>query len=104
MQAALMAQISKNEYKGTQAKNQTCLKHVQNSRPERAEQESDSMLTKIIIDLKAKIGNLHKAMVNHCISVEKPRRRTVIVRQTPLWNPLPNFLIPTMNPKSKHFQ
>jgi hypothetical protein len=33
LQAALTAHIRKSEYQGTQAKNQTCPKHVQNSRP-----------------------------------------------------------------------
>ena len=68
LQAALTAQIRKSKYKGTQAKHRTCPKHVQNSRPERAEQESDSRLTKLILDLKAEIGILRKAMVNHGIS------------------------------------
>jgi hypothetical protein len=55
LQAALTAQIRKSEYQGTQAKNRTGPKHVQNSRPERAEHESDSRLTRLILDLKAKI-------------------------------------------------
>ncbi len=53
LQAALTAQISKSEYQGTQAKNRNCPKHVQNSRPEREEHESDSRLTRLILDLKA---------------------------------------------------
>ena len=61
LQAALTAQISKSEYKGTQAKNLSCPKHVQNSRPERAKQESDSRLTRLILDLKAVIGILRKS-------------------------------------------
>ncbi len=69
MQAALTAQIRKSEYKGTRAKNRTGPKHVENSRPERAEQESDSRLSRLILDLKAEIGILLKAMVNHGISV-----------------------------------
>jgi hypothetical protein len=68
LQAALTAQICKSEYKGTQAKNQTGQKHVQNSRPKRAEQESDSRLTRLILDLKAEIGILRKAMVNHAVT------------------------------------
>ena len=63
LQAALTAQICKSEYQGTQAKNQTCPKHVQNSRPERAEHESDSRLTRLILDLKTVSGVLLKAMV-----------------------------------------
>ncbi len=51
LQAALTAQISKSEFKGTQAKNQSGPKHVQNSRPKRAEQESDLRLTRRILDL-----------------------------------------------------
>ncbi len=70
LQAALTAQICKSEYQGTQAKNHPCPKHVQNSRPERLEQESDSRLTRLILDMKAEIGILRKAMVNHGISVE----------------------------------
>jgi hypothetical protein len=41
LQAALTAQIRKSEYQGTQAKNLTSPKHVQNSRPESAEHESE---------------------------------------------------------------
>ncbi len=70
MQAALTAQIRKSEYKGAQAKNQSGPKHVQNPGPLRAEQESDSRLTKLILDFKAEIGILRKAMTNHGISVE----------------------------------
>ena len=63
LQAALTAQIRKSEYKEVQAKNRSGPKHVQNSRPERAEQESDSRLTRPILDLKAEIGILHNAML-----------------------------------------
>jgi hypothetical protein len=70
LQAALTAQISKSKYQGTQARNQTGPKHVQNSRPKRAEHESDSRLTSLILDLKAEIGVLRKAIENHGISVE----------------------------------
>jgi len=48
LQAALTAQVRKSEYQGTQAKNRTGPKHVQNSRPERAEHESDSRLTRLM--------------------------------------------------------
>ena len=70
LQAALTAQICKSGYKGIQVKNQFCPKHVQNLKPERAEQESDSRLNRLILDLKAEIGIFLKAMVNHCISLE----------------------------------
>ncbi len=70
LQAALTAQIRKNEYKGLQAKNGSGPKAIQNSRPECAEHESDSRLTKLILDLKAEIEILRKAMVNHGISVD----------------------------------
>ncbi len=54
---------------------------------QRAEQESDSRLNRLILDLKAKIGILQKAMVNHCISVEsapmseKQKERPAVVKQ-----------------------
>jgi len=53
LKAALTALIRKCKYQGTQAKNRTGQKHVQNSRPGRAEQESDSRLTRLVLDLKA---------------------------------------------------
>jgi hypothetical protein len=87
LQAALTAQIRKSEYKGTQAKNRTGPKHVQNSRPERAELVSDSRLTRHSLDLQAEIGVLRKAMVNHCISVEsaptsnKEKEQSAVVKQ-----------------------
>ncbi len=70
LHAALTAQIRTNEYKGLQAKNSSGQKPIQNSRPERAEHESDSRLARLILDLKADIVILRKAMVNHGISVE----------------------------------
>ena len=93
LQAAPTAQISKTrcENKGTQAKNQTCPKHVQNSRPERAEQESDLRLTRLILDLKAEIGILRKAMTNHSISLDsvptsnKQKEQPAVVKQNSEW-------------------
>jgi hypothetical protein len=55
LQTALTAQIHKSKYKGTQAKNSSGPKQVQNSRPKLVKQESDSRLTKLILDLKAEI-------------------------------------------------
>ncbi len=87
LQVALTAQIRKSEYQGTQAKNWTGPKHVQNSRPDRVEHESDSRLTRLILNLKAKIGVLRKAMVNHGISVEsaptsnKQEEQSAVVKQ-----------------------
>ncbi len=69
LQAALTAQIRKSEYKGNQAKKLSGPNHVKNSRPECAEQESDWRLTILILDLKAEIRILRKAMTNHCIKV-----------------------------------
>jgi hypothetical protein len=127
LQAALTSQISKSKYKGTQAKNQTCPKHVQNSRPNRAEQESNSRLTKLILDLLAEIRILLKAMVNHGISVEsaptsnKQKEQSAVVKQNgryagiakkknrnrqmnSLVEPLSKLIVQTKNPKSKHMQ
>jgi hypothetical protein len=87
LQAALMAQIGKSKFKGAQAKNQSCLNHVQNSRAYRAEQESDLRLTRLILDLKAEIGILRKAMVNNGISIEsaptsnKLKEQPAVVKQ-----------------------
>ncbi len=87
MQAAFTAQIRKSEYKGVQAKTLSCQEHVQNTRPERAEQESDSRLTRLILDLRAEIGILRKAMVNHCISLEsaptsnKQKEQSTVIKQ-----------------------
>jgi hypothetical protein len=55
LQAALTAQIRKGENKGSHAKKLSGKKPIQNSRPKRAEQESDSRLTRHILDLKAEI-------------------------------------------------
>jgi hypothetical protein len=57
LQAAHTAQIRKSEYRGVQAKNRSCPKPTQKSRPERTEQESDSRLTRLILDLKAEIAH-----------------------------------------------
>jgi hypothetical protein len=89
LQVALTAQIHKSEYKGIQAKNLSCQKPIQNSRPERVERESDSKLTRLILDLKAEIGILRKAMVNHSISLKsaptsntsKQREQSAVVKQ-----------------------
>ena len=70
LQAALKAQVRKDECKGMQGKDQVCLKQVQNPRPDRAESESDSKLISLILDLKADIGVLRKALTIHCITIE----------------------------------
>ncbi len=127
MQAARTTQIRKSQFKGAQAKNLSCPKHVQNSRPKRAEQESDSRLTRLILDLKAEIEILRKAMVNQAISIEsaptsnKQKERPAAVKQNGRFAGIakkrnhdrqvnsiqpnnPNFLILTTNPKSTHIQ
>ncbi len=92
LQAALMAQIRKSEYKGLHAKDRAGQKSIQHSRPDRAEQESDSRLTRLILDLKAEIVILLKAMVNHCISVEsgptsnKQKVQTAVVKQNGMFD------------------
>ncbi len=58
LHAAPTAQIRKSEYKGSQAKSRSSPKPIQNSRPERADQESDYWLTRLILDLKCEIGIL----------------------------------------------
>ncbi len=51
------------------------------------EHESDSRLTRLILDLKAKIGFLCKALVNHGISAEsaptsnKQKEQPAVVKQ-----------------------
>ena len=69
LQAALTAQIRKSEYKGTQAKN------LSGQKP------------RLILDLKAEIGILLKAMTTHGISVEsaptsnKQKEQPAVVKQ-----------------------
>ena len=65
LQAALSTQVCKNEYRGTQGKDRGGPKQSQNPRPDRADSESDSKLIRLILDLKAEIGVLHKAMTIH---------------------------------------
>ena len=62
LHAALSAQVRKNEYRDTQGKDQGGPKQNQNLRPDRAESESDSKLIRLILDLKAEIGVLRKAI------------------------------------------
>ena len=62
LQAALTAQVRKNEYRGTPGRDQGSPKQSQNPRPDRAESESDSKLIRLILELKAKFGVLRKAM------------------------------------------
>ena len=69
-QALLSTQVRKNEYRGTQGKDRGGPKQSQNSRPDRADSESDSKLIRLILDLKAEIGVLHKAMTIHSITIE----------------------------------
>ena len=75
LQAALTAQFRKSEFQGTQAKNRTGPKYIQNSRPERAEQESDSRLTSRNWNLaqsnveplhQCRISILYKIFLNFC--------------------------------------
>ena len=69
--------VRKNEYKGMQGKDQGGLKQNTNPKPDRAESESDSKLIKLILDLKAEIGVLRKAMTIHGITIESapPRNK-----------------------------
>jgi hypothetical protein len=66
-----------------QRKNRRGPKLIQNARPERA----DSKIIKLILDLKAEVGILCKAMVQHGISVEsaptskKQKEQAAIVKQ-----------------------
>jgi hypothetical protein len=68
LHAALLAQVRKNEYRGTQGKDRGGLKSSRNSRPERAESESDSKLTNLkpILDLKAEIGICARQPLHQC--------------------------------------
>ena len=75
LQAALSAQVCKNEYRGTQGKDRGCPKQSQNPRPDLAESESDSKLIRLILDLKAEIGVLRKAMRIHGITIESAPTR-----------------------------
>ena len=55
-----------------------------NPKPDRAESESDSKLIRLILDLKAEIGVLRKAMTIHGITVESaPTRKLVGTRSKP---------------------
>ena len=76
LQAALSAQVRKNEYKGMQGKDRGPKQNT-NPRPDRAESESDSKLIRLILDLKAEIGVLRKAMTIHGITIESapPRNK-----------------------------
>ena len=56
LQAALSAQVRKNEYKCMQGKDRGGPKQNTNPRPDRAESESDSKLIRLILDLTAEIG------------------------------------------------
>ena len=69
LQAALTVQVRRNEYKGMQGKDLVGPKQNQTPRPDRAESESDSKLIRLILDLKAEIGVLHKAITIHSISI-----------------------------------
>ena len=131
LQAALTAQVSKNEYKGTQGKDRRGLKQSQNPRPYRAESESDSKLIRLILDLKAEIRLLHKSMTIHGITIEsapmKHKEQSAVEKQNgkfagiakkktsrrpgqqrSLVNPpdatSDSDLIPMTNPKSKPIQ
>ena len=55
----------------------TGAKQNPNPRPDRAESESDSKLVRLILDLKAEIGVLRKAMTIHGITIESapPRNK-----------------------------
>ena len=75
LQAALSAQVRKNEYKGMQGKDRGGPKQNTNPKPDRAESESDSKLIRLILDLKAEIGVLRKAMTIHCITIESAPTR-----------------------------
>jgi hypothetical protein len=85
LQAALSAQVRKNVYKGTQGRDRGGPKQNPNPRPDRAESESDSKLIRLILDLKAEIGVLHKAMTIHGITIEsaptKYKEQSAIVKQ-----------------------
>ena len=85
LQAALSAQVRKNEYKGIQGKDRGCPKQNTNPNTDRAESESDSKLIRLILDLKAEIGVLCKAMTTHGITIEsapiKYKEQSAIVKQ-----------------------
>ena len=70
LQAALSAQVRKNEYKGVQGKDRVGPKQNQNPKPDRIESEPDSKLIRLILDLKAEIGVLRKALTIHGITIE----------------------------------
>ena len=70
LQAALSAQVRKNEYKGVQGKDRVGPKQNQNPKPDRIESEPDSKLIRLILDLKAEIGVLRKALTTHGITIE----------------------------------
>ena len=85
LQAALSAQVRQNEYKGMQGRDQGCPKQNPNPIPDQAEFESDSKLIRLILDLKAEIGVLHKARTIHGITIEsaptKYKEQSAIVKQ-----------------------
>jgi hypothetical protein len=68
-----------------QVKDQGGPKQSQNPRPDRADSESDSKLIRLILDLKAEIGVLHKAMTIHSITIEsaptKNKEQSATVKQ-----------------------
>ena len=74
LQAALSTQVRKNEYRGTQGKDLGGPKESQSPRP-----------VKLILDLKAEIGVLRKAMTIHGITIEsapiKNKEQSAIVKQ-----------------------
>ena len=84
-QAALSAQVRKNEYKGMKGKDRGGPKQNTNPRPDRAESESDLILIRLILDLKAEIGVLCKAMTIHGITIEsaptRNKEQTATVKQ-----------------------
>ena len=74
LQAALSWQGRKNEYRGTQGKDRGGPKQSQNPRPCLTDSESD---LKLILDLKAEIGVLCKAMTIHGITVESAPMKNI---------------------------